>query len=54
MFDVDLTRIGYDPDIPLETRLRVFRLHFRPAGAGILDAVDCAIVKAIADKFQLT
>jgi N-acetylmuramoyl-L-alanine amidase len=54
MFDVDLTRIGYDPDIPLETRLRVFRLHFRPTGVGILDAVDCAIANAVADKFQLT
>ena len=54
MFDAALGRIGYDPDIPLETRLRAFRLHFRPVGVGALDAVDCAIAKAVADKFQLT
>ncbi|ERL98968.1 negative regulator of beta-lactamase expression [Rhodobacteraceae bacterium HIMB11] len=54
VFDANLGRIGYDPDAPLETRLRAFRLHFRPAGAGPLGAVDCAVAKALADKFQLT
>ncbi|MGB0427194.1 MAG: N-acetylmuramoyl-L-alanine amidase, partial [Paracoccaceae bacterium] len=54
VFDANLGRIGYDPDAPLETRLRAFRLHFRPVGAGPLDAVDCAIAAALADKFQLT
>ena len=54
VFDANLGCIGYDPDTPLEARLRAFRLHFRPAGIGPLDAVDCAIATAIADKFQLT
>ena len=54
VFDANLGRIGYDPDAPLETRLRAFRLHFRPVGAGPLVAVDCAIAAALADKFQLT
>lgn len=54
VFDANLGRIGYDPNSPLETRLRAFRLHFRSAGAGPLDAVDCAIAAALADKFQLT
>ena len=54
VFDEHLGRIGYDPDTPLETRLRAFRLHFRPTGAGPLDAIDCAIAAALADKFQLT
>ena len=54
VFDEHLGRIGYDPDTPLETRLRAFRLHFRPMGAGPLDADDCAIAAALADKFQLT
>ena len=54
VFDANLGRIGYDPDTPLEARLRAFRLHFRPAGGGPLDTVDCAIATAIADKFQLT
>jgi N-acetylmuramoyl-L-alanine amidase len=54
VFDAALGRIGYDPDAPLETRLRAFRLHFRPAGAGPLDTVDCALATALADKFQLT
>jgi len=53
-FDAALTLIGYNPDVPLETRLRAFRLHFRPAGSGALDAVDCAIAAEVADKFQLT
>ncbi len=53
-FDANLGRIGYDPDAPLETRLRAFRLHFRPVGAGPLGAVDCAVATALADKFQLT
>jgi len=54
VFDANLGRIGYDPDAPLETRLRAFRLHFRPAGAGPLGAVDCTMAAALADKFQLT
>ena len=54
VFDANLGRIGYDPDAPLETRLRAFRLHFRPVGAGPLCAVDCAVATALADKFQLT
>ena len=54
VFDANLGRIGYDPDAPLETRLRAFRLHFRPVGAGPLGAADCAVAKALADKFQLT
>ena len=54
VFDANLGRIGYDPDAPLEMRLRAFRLHFRPVGAGPLDAVDCAIAAALANKFQLT
>ena len=54
VFDANLGRIGYDPDAPLETRLRAFRLHFRPVGAGPLAAVDCAVATALADKFQLT
>ena len=54
VFDANLGRIGYDPDAPLETRLRAFRLHFRPVGAGPLGAVDCAVATALADKFQLT
>ena len=53
-FDANLGRIGYDPDAPLETRLRACRLHFRPVGAGPLGAVDCAVATALADKFQLT
>lgn len=54
VFDANLGRIGYDPDAPLETRLRAFRLHFRPVGTGPLGAVDCAVAAALADKFQLT
>ena len=54
VFDANLGRIGYDTDASLETRLRAFRLHFRPTGVGSLDAVDCAIATALADNFQLT
>ena len=54
VFDKHLRQIGYDPDTPREARLQAFRLHFRPTGAGPLDAVDFGIAAALADKFQLT
>ena len=54
LFNAALTRIGYDPDQCLNTRLAAFRLHFRPTVAGRLDATDCGLAMALADKFQLT
>lgn len=54
LFDAALTRIGYDPNVSLETRLGAFRLHFRPTSAAALDGIDCALATALVDKFQLT
>lgn len=45
-FLADLTALGY-PEAGFETLLSAFRLRFRPAGRGPLDATDCALAAGL-------
>ena len=45
-FLADLTALGY-PEAGLDTLLIAFRLRFRPAGRGPLDATDCALAAGL-------
>lgn len=48
-----LATIGYDPDIDDALALKVFRLRFRPWGAGALASGDMAAAQDIAARFPV-
>ncbi|AHM04411.1 N-acetylmuramoyl-L-alanine amidase [Roseibacterium elongatum DSM 19469] len=49
-FRRDARAFGY-PDLSDELLLRALRLHFRPAAAGPLDAIDCGIAAELAARY---
>jgi len=50
----DAALYGYETNLGLNPVLNAFRLHFRPAGTGALDLIDCALVHDLAVRFPLT
>lgn len=48
-----LVAFGYNPELPLETKLAAFRLRFRPRHEGPLDGVDLAMAQDLAARFPV-